>query len=320
MKKLLVLMLTLVMVFTFAACGNDEPAPADEFPSKDITLIVPYAAGGTTDLLARALSTQLSTDLGVNVVVQNVEGGGGTTGTSQAVNSAADGYTLAICSNGGYLINPEVNEVGYKWNTTTPVAIVSEIQIGIAVAGNSEYQTLEDLIAAEGPLTYSTPGANSTPHLLAAAIAQEEGNTWNHSPNSSSPAAIAELIGGHIDFMSVNLPTYAPYTANGDVRVLAVTGEERDPAFPDVPTLKELGYDFPASVYFCIVAPADLDPAVTETLSAAIGTAMENEDVIKNFESLKFPMTYIGAADFAARIGDDFALYEGILKGLGVIE
>ena len=138
-----------------------------KFPEHDITLIVPYAAGGTTDLLARALSNKMGEILGVNVIVQNVEGGGGTTGTSQTVNSAADGYTLAILSNGGYLINPVVNQVGYTYDTTTPVCIVSEIPIALGVAVSSPYETLQDLLdyAASNPggVTYVTPGANSTP-------------------------------------------------------------------------------------------------------------------------------------------------------------
>ena len=136
MKKLLTAILAAAMLVTFSACsqqgtgsdpGADTAQPSgsggSDYPKQDITLIVPYAAGGTTDLLARALTSQLGEELGVNVVVQNVEGGGGTTGTSQAVNSKADGYTLALCSNGGYLINPEVNDVGYTWETTTPVCI-----------------------------------------------------------------------------------------------------------------------------------------------------------------------------------------------------
>ena len=147
-KRLLVSLMAAATLFSLAACsgGSNQPAstgtPAStspdgatlDFPKQDITLIVPYAAGGTTDLLARALTTQLSDDLGVNVIVQNVEGGGGTTGTSQAVNSKADGYTLAICSNGGYLINPEINEVGYTWETTTPICIVSEIPIALGLS------------------------------------------------------------------------------------------------------------------------------------------------------------------------------------------
>ena len=316
------------MLASLVACGGgggggSAGGDSGTFPSNDITLVVPYAAGGTTDLMARSLSTQLSQDLGVNVIVQNVEGGGGTTGTSQAVNSDPDGYTLAIPSNGGYLINPVVNEVGYTWETTTPICIVSEIPIAIGVASSSPYETLDDLLAAagaaSGSITYSTPGANSTPHLLAAAVGMQAGVEWNHSPNSSSPASIAELIGGHIDAVCVNLPTFKTYTESGDVRLLAVTGEERDPNYPDVPTFSELGYDFPASVYFCIVGPADMDPEVVKTLSDAVGAAMENPTVQENFTALDFPLTFTGSEDFAARIPEDFALYEGILKDLGII-
>ena len=310
------------MLASLVACGGGGGSAGGDsgtFPSNDITLVVPYAAGGTTDLMARSLSTQLGQDLGVNVIVQNVEGGGGTTGTSQAVNSDPDGYTLAIPSNGGYLINPVVNEVGYTWETTTPICIVSEIPIAIGVASSSPYETLDDLLAAAGAASGSITGANSTPHLLAAAVGMQAGVEWNHSPNSSSPASIAELIGGHIDAVCVNLPTFKTYTESGDVRLLAVTGEERDPNYPDVPTFSELGYDFPASVYFCIVGPADMDPEVVKTLSDAVGAAMENPTVQENFTALDFPLTFTGSEDFTARIPEDFALYEGILKDLGII-
>lgn len=306
-----------------AAPSDGGGAPALDFPKGDITIVVPYAAGGTTDLLARALSTELGSIMGVNVIVQNVEGGGGCTGTSQAVNSKADGYTLALPSNGSFMINPVVNSVGYTWETTTPICIISEIPIAIGVAASSPYETLQDLLdyAAENPggVTYSTPGANSTPHLLAAAIGLEAGVQWNHSPNSSSPAAIAELIGGHINAVSVNLPTFAPYTASGDVRLLAVTGDERDPDYPDVPTFKELGYDFPASVYFCLVGPENMDPAIAQYISEAVGAAMEDPTVQETFTNLAFPMSYTNTADFTARIPSDFAMYENILKDLGVI-
>lgn len=337
-NKLLAALLAAAMALSLAACsdggkqtpaptgsGTGTPAPAQtaglDFPKQDITLIVPYAAGGATDLLARALSTKMGEVSGVNVVVQNVEGGGGTTGTSQAVNSKADGYTLAICSNGGYLINPELNEVGYTWETTTPIAIVTEIPIAIGVAASSSYQTLDDLLNASktSPITFVSPGANSTPHLLGAAVALKGEGQWNHSPNSSSPAAMAELIGGHVDAVSVNLPTFKTYTESGEIRLLAVTGDERSADYPDVPTFKELGYDFPATVYFCIVGPKDMDPAVTEYLSDLVGTVLEDSTVQETLTSLSFPASYTGSEDFAARIPEDFALYESILKDLGVL-
>lgn len=322
-KRLVVFLLAMTMLFVLAACGSDAGKDNAKFPEHDITLIVPYAAGGTTDLLARALSNKVGEILGVNVIVQNVEGGGGTTGTSQAVNSAADGYTLAIPSNGGYLINPVVNSVGYTYETTTPVCIVSEIPIALGVAASSPFETLQDLLdyAASNPggVTYVTPGANSTPHLLAAAVGMKAGVQWNHSPNSSSPAAIAELIGGHVDVVCVNSPTFRTSVADGSVRLLAITGDKRDASYPDVPTFAELGYDFPASVYFCIVGPADMDDAVAQRLSDAVKEAMDDPTVQESFISLDFPMTFTGAGDFTKRIPEDFALYEGILKDLGII-
>lgn len=324
-KRLLGSLLALTMLFALAACSDSGAGSNDaqDFPKKDITLIVPYAAGGTTDLLARSLSTRMGEIMGVNVIVQNVEGGGGTTGTSQAVNSAADGYTLAICSNGGYLINPAVNEVGYTWETTTPICIVSEIETAWGVAANSPFETLQDLLdyakANPGGITYVTPGANSTPHLHAESLALKLGLQWNHSPNSSSPAAIAELIGGHVDVVCVNVPTFHSYTEGGDVRLLAITGDERDPHYPDVPTFAELGYDFPASVYFAIIGPAGMDPAVTQRLSDAVKEAMEDPTVQDSFASLNFPMSFTSAQDCSRRLPDDYALYTGVMKELGII-
>ena len=324
MKKLLVVVLALAMVISLAACGGSSSGSATKqeevkFPERDITIIVPYAAGGSSDLLCRAIATQVSQDLGVNVVVTNVTGGGGTTGTSQAVNSAPDGYTLAFPSNGGFLINPAVNEVGYTYKTATPICIATEVNIAIAVRADSPYQTFADLLAETKPLTFSSPGANSTPHLLAAGIAADNDKTWNHSPNGSTPQMAAELIGGHIDFISLNIPSVSMYVNEGQVRALAVTGDQRDPALPDVPTLKELGYEFPATVYFCLVGPANMDEAVVKILSDAFGNAIANPAVTETMEKLNQPPVFVDYKAFAERAEKDYEFYEGILKDMGIL-
>lgn len=164
------------------------------------------------------------------------------------------------------------------------------------------------------------PAPTAPPIFWLPPLAQQAGVQWNHSPNSSSPAAIAELIGGHIDAVSVNLPTFKSSTNDGSVRLLAVTGDERNPSYPDVPTFKELGYDFPASVYFWHrSALPTWTPLWRQCLSDAVGAAMENADVQDSFTKLDFPMSFTSSEDFAARIPEDFALYEGILKDLGVL-
>lgn len=325
------------LLFAMAACsGPDEPSgqtpsgggsgesPALDYPTKDINLIVPYAAGGNTDLFARAMSTELGEIMGVNVVVQNVEGGGGCTGTSQAVNSAADGYTLALPANSAYVLNPQVNNVGYTAETTTPICIISEAEFGIAVASDSPYSTLDDLLAAAAAdpngVTYSTPGTNSAGHLMVAAVGIENGLEWNHSPNTSAPGAIAELVGGHIDAYCSNLSVFKTSLENGDIKLLAVTGDERDEKYPDVPTFKELGYDYPVSVYFCLVGPEGMDPAVVEYISDSVAQALEDPTVQDAFVKLDQPISFLGCDEFAARLPEDITLYNGLLKDLGVIQ
>ncbi len=140
---------------------------------------------------------------------------------------------------------------------------------------------------------------------------------WNHSPNSSSPAAIAELIGGHIDAVSVNLPTFKSYTNDGSVRLLAVTGDERDPSYPDVPTFKRAGLRFPRLCLFLHRRPRRHRPCCCTALSDAVGTAMENADVQDSFTKLEFPMSFTSSEDFAARIPEDFCPVRGDSEGPG---
>lgn len=313
--------LSVALMLSLSACNSQsDSTDVANYPSEDVTIIIPFAAGGITDLLGRVIANEMSNEMGVNVVVQNVEGGGGTTGVSQAVNSDPDGYTIALASNGGYLINPEITDVGYTWETTTPIAIVSEPITAIAVSADSPFDTLEELMeyakANPGEITYTTPGANSAPHLFFAEIGMTNDIQWNHSPNSSSPAALAELIGGHIDVFVINAPTLSSSYEVGDVKVLAVTSEERDPGFPDVPTIYELGIGMPATTYFGFVGPADMNPEIVTYLSDLIGNVLENPEVEASMSDLNYPINYVNAEDFAERCPIDSAMYKEVLAGI----
>lgn len=339
MKKILGSLLAVVTLLALAACSSSasnppptspaSPPPAGsakpelDFPKQDINIVVPYAAGGNTDLMARALATKMSELAGVNVVIQNVEGGGGATGTAQAVSSKPDGYTLALPASSAYILNSQVNDVGFTYDTTTPICIISEANFGIAVAADSPYQTLQDLIdaaaAAPNSITYATPGANSAGHLLVAAIGQAENIEWNHSPNTSAPAAIAELIGGHIDAYCSNLSVFKTALESGDIRLLCVTGQEREAKYPDTPCVYELGYEFPASVYFSLVGPSGMDPAVAGYLSDLVGKAMDDATVQDAFANLDQPMSFVPYDTFITRVVDDHNFYNSMLKDMGII-
>lgn len=349
LKKSLAFLAAVAMLFALAACGGtaatpapsaapaeskapaesaapvESAAPALDWPKKDITIVVPYGAGGNTDLFVRAMTNKMSELMGVNVVVSNVEGGGGATGTSQVVNGKADGYTLVVPANSAYVLNSQVNQLGYTAEETTPICIISEAEFAIGVAADSPYQTLEDLMnaAKASPLTYATPGANSAGHLVTAAVGTDSGvpaENWKHAPIASAPSAIAELVGGHSDAYCSNLSVFKTSVENGDVRLLAVTGAERQEKYPDVPTFKELGFDYPVSVYFCLVGPKGMDPAVTQYISDVVEETLQDAAVIEAFENLAQPIVFTGAEEFAARLPEDVALYNGLLKDMGIIK
>ena len=337
LKRTLPILAVAALILSLAACNQSQPqgtgenTPASggeesslDYPKEDVIIVVPYAAGGNTDLFARAMSDKLGKIMGVNVIVQNVEGGGGCTGTSQAVNSDPDGYTLALPANSAYVLNSQVNDVGFTVDTTTPICIISEATFGLAVASSSPYTTLQEFLDAAaanpGKITYCTPGTNSAGHLMVAAIGNENDLNWNHSPKSSAPGAIAELIGGHIDAYCSNLSVFKSALESGDIRLLGVTGDERDPKYPDVPTFKELGYDYPVSVYFCLVGPDNMDSEVVHYISDCVGEALEDPDVQDAFDKLDQPIVFTGADDFAARLPEDYELYRNLMQEMGVIQ
>ena len=142
---------------------------------------------------------------------------------------------------------------------------------------------------------------------------------WAHSPNTSAPGAIAELVGGHIDAYCTNLSVFKTSLENGDIRLLAVTGDERDEKYPDVPTFKELGYDYPVSVYFCLVGPKGMDPAVVKYISDVVEETLQDADVQEAFANLNQPIAFLGSDEFAARVPEDCALYYDLMKTLGVL-
>lgn len=324
MKKLFAILLAFVLIFSFAACGGSggqqAAAPAEKFPTKDITMIVPYAAGGSIDIMARAMQSKLSEVLGVNIVIQNVEGGGGGIGTSQALNSAPDGYTITFTASSAYVINSMINNVGFTYQDSTPICIVTELESCLAVAANSDYKTFQDLIDSDGPKTFATPGANCAAHLAISGIALTEGKEWNHAPNGSTPQMLAELVGGHIDFAANNIPSFKANVEDGSVRILAVSGDKRDANYPDVPTYKELGYEYPGSVYFCIAAPKGVDPEVAQILSDAFEETLKDATVVDSLNKVNYPPVFLNTKDFSNRIGKDADGYKAVLKSIGVLQ
>lgn len=257
------------------------PAHADEFPSRPITLIVPYSAG-PTDAQYRKLAELATRTLGQPVVVDNKPGGNGTIGPVQMSRLAKpDGYTIAA-STISLLRQPHMQKE--NWNPLTDFTWIIGLggyTFAVAVREDSPFKTLDEMIAwakaNPGKLTYGTPGQGSSLHLLMEALAQQAGFQAIHIPYKGGGETTTAMLGGHVMVTLNNVGSVIALTENKRVRILNIFDAQRLSRLPQVPTAKELGHDIVYSSPYGIVGPKNMPPAVVKRLQDAFKTAMEDE-------------------------------------------
>jgi tripartite-type tricarboxylate transporter receptor subunit TctC len=262
------------------------PAAAQDFPSRPITLIVPYAAGGGNDVMARVAAEKMSKTLGQQVVVENRGGAGGSIATRQIAKSAPDGYTLGLGGTGTLAINPTLYaNVGYDPRKDfAPVGLIATSALVVLVHPSLPVRTIPELIALAkkdpGKLTFASAGAGSGIHLAAEYFAALAGVKLTHVPYKGTGPALTDLIGGHVSMYFSSLPPAVGLMRDGKVRALAVTGAKRSPLFPELPTVAESGLPgYEAVLHYGIVAPAGTPKPAIDKLSAALREAVMSEDL-----------------------------------------
>lgn len=285
--------------------GDDESAaPADSnYPERTIEVIVPYPAGGGSDVLARALVDAINADggLGQDVQIVNRAGGGGVVGTSDVLAAEADGYTIGFGPEGPITLQPAVQDVPYDATSLTPLLQVTEGSSILAVPGDSPYQTLDDLVAGataapgtvtlgEGPLSYSVP---------VTLFEQDSGATFNRIDFEGDAASTTALLGGNVDATMTQIAAVLPQVASGGIRVLGVVGEERSEFLPDVPTFIEEGYDVNWSTVYSVFGPADLPDDVNQKLIDAFSDAAESDSFREIAETAGLPIAVEDADSLA---------------------
>ena len=251
--------------------------PAIGYPGRPIRMIVPFPAGGATDLTARVVCERMATLLGQPVVIDNRPGAGGNIGTEMVAKAEPDGYTLLTCTIGTASINQFLyTRLAYDpAKDLTSVALINEVANVIAVGANSPYRTLQDLLAAAkakpGELNYGTPGNGTSGHLCGEYLKTKAGVNLTHIPYRGTSQIIPDLLGGRLDLSVDNLPGYLPHIKEGRLRALAVTAGERWFSLPEVPTVKEAGVpDFEAVAWFGFQAPSRVPKPVVEKLAATV--------------------------------------------------
>jgi tripartite-type tricarboxylate transporter receptor subunit TctC len=294
-------------------------ARAEEWPARPIQLINPYPAGSVTDLLARALAPGLSARLGQPVVVVNRDGAGGSIGVASVARAVPDGYTLTFTATTPLIVPPMMRaDTGYTADFLDGICQTYDHAFAIVVAADSPLHSLADLIAAarsRGSLQYGHLGIGSIQHLAGTALAQATGTRLEPIGYRGDGSVVLDVQAGRIDFGI----TVAAFAVGQPVRVISILADQRSPGFPDIPTVRESGFDVSVGSYGGVLAPAGLPAALRSRLEAACaGAAMDESYAAMARRTLQPAHYYLGTAAFAARIANDVRNKEALLRSIGL--
>lgn len=275
------------LAFAFALCAVaiSSATAQDHYPSRPVTLIVPFAAGGSTDVIARVVADAMRGPLGQTFVIDNRGGAGGSIGTAAIAKAAPDGYTIGMGTASTLAINPAAyKSLPYDVDGLEPVGLIAQVPNVITVNPKLAAKTLAELVAlakAEpGKLTYGSAGNGSVSHLMGEQFKLATGTDIIHVPYRGVGPALNDAVGGQIAIMFDNLPTSLPLIQDGKLRALAVSSPKRMEVLPDVPTFAELGFaDLDWMAFFGLIAPARTPKPVMDKLNAALGAALADPQV-----------------------------------------
>jgi tripartite-type tricarboxylate transporter receptor subunit TctC len=315
-RYLALLMLT---VGLFLATGL--PMAHAEYPEREITVIVPWAAGGGTDLITRILVDVMAKDLGKPMVVVNKPGGGGLIGFNTIKAAKPDGYTLGITTNSQILQKYSASSY-LDWRVFTPIALHNYDPAGFTVKTDAPWKTVKEALAYAKANPMKMRVSNSGPgaiwHVAAAILGSKAGVQFTHVPyGGANPAAVA-VAGGHVEATTASPGEVATLVKGGKLRILAVASEKRDPLFPNVPTFKEVGIDFVFGVWRCLVAPKDTPKEIIAKLEKSAEKAVRDPKFVDFMTKNGFGQTYRGSAASAAIMAQDEKDMEKIVPGLGL--
>ena len=296
---------------------------AEQFPTRPIRVIVPYAPGGNVDISARIIAPPLGEALGQTVVVDNRPGAGGNLGASLVAKATPDGYTLLVGSSGPLSVNPVIfKNLPYdSLKDFAPISTVQAVPLVVLAGPKSGINSMTDLLAAAkarpGKLTMASAGAGTTNHFAIELFAQMANIKILHVPYKGSGPTLSELLGGQVDTMVDQLAASIGYVRDGRLKVLAVTTSERAAALPNVPTLDELGYKgYQAATLLGILAPAGTPKPVVETLNKAMRKVMDNNAVAERFRGLGANPGASSPEEFSSRIRSELQQWQGLVRKL----
>ena len=313
-----------------AAFGMATSLPAismaDNFPSRPIKLVVPFAAGGNTDMVARLIGQDLAKTLGQPVVVENIPGANGSIGASRVASASNDGYTLLFGTAGTQAINPSLYKSQGEKNLEDfeYIALVTSIPNVLVInEANIPAKSVAELVAAarqrRAGMSYGSPGTGSTIHLSGELFKSAARLELVHVPYKGSAAALTDLLGGQIDFIFENITPALPFIQGGKLKALAVTSAERLPLLPNVPTMKESGFpNFVTATWNGVLGPKGTPKDVVQRLEAAVLKIAASPDFKAKVSALGGEPRQIGSAAFRDFTRSEFKQWGRIIQAAGL--
>ena len=311
------------LVALFAAVSLT--AVAQDYPSKPIKLVVPFAPGGVTDTSGRIIAEALSKRLGQTVIVENQAGASGNIGTTRVAQSAPDGYTLLLGFDGTMAINPHVfAKTGFDGpKDFAPITKIGDATLILVAHPSVPAKDLQALVAhsktVAGGLSYGTSGNGGTPHLAGEMLKQRSGAALTHIPYKGGGQALQDVLGGQIPLVYTAIAGALPMVKAGRVNAIAVSSAKRDAALPNVPTMKESGFpDMVVDSWVALLAPAKTPMAIIERLQRETAAALAQPEVRERLLGLGINPVGNSAEEFAAQWRADLVKYEAVVKAAGI--
>lgn len=305
-----------------AAMATPAARATEPFPAKPIQLVIPFAPGDTDQML-RPFTDKMGEFLGQPIVMNYKPGAGGGVGAASVAASRPDGYTIVGSSPGSLVVVPLANkEMKYSTESFQPVAALSEGGLMLVVAASSPYKSVKDLVEqarkAPGTITFTSSGAMGITHLLAEIFSQEAGVKLSHIPYQGSAPAITALLGGHVDMASTAIAPAQAHIKAGALRPLAVFSDKRLKAYPDVPTLRELGYNLGSPTLYGILAPRGTPKEVVDAIQAAARRVVEKygDQIANTLSTMGAEVKLLGPDEYGAYLKTQVQLFSAGLKTL----
>jgi len=296
---------------------------AQAYPSKPISLIVPQAAGGTNDIVARLVAPAFGESIGASVVVENRPGAGGNIGTQSVARAAKDGYTLLLTINSAQAINPALyKNPGFDpVNDFVPLYYIGATPYVLVSPPGSPYKTLADVVAAAkkkpGELSYASAGNGTISHLLGAMLNVSAGIEMQHIPYKGVAPAINDVLGGQVPLAFASLPSALNYIKTGKLQAIAISSAKRSSAAPEIPTIAETYPDCVGEVWVAIFAPIGVNSEIVKKIQVAMEKTISKPEVREKLIAQGLDLTPVPTAKLDALLKDELAKWVKIVKASG---